>query len=90
MRQERVAANGRPGGAQRNKTGRGTARRAPTQSNDDSATGPTSVAEIYFSGRMALWAALMSGSGNTPRIRTATDATVSTATEAGDITTRTP
>src|SRR5207253_10727241 len=44
----------------------------------------------YFSGRMALWAALMSGSGNTPRIRTAMDATVSTATEAGDITTRTP
>jgi len=40
MRQERVAANGRPGGAQRNKTGRGTARRAPTQSDYDSATDP--------------------------------------------------
>src|SRR2546425_1522611 len=48
------------------------------------------IPKYYFNGRMALWAALMSGSGNTPRIRTATDATVSTATEAGDITTRTP
>src|SRR5256712_2343830 len=44
----------------------------------------------YLSGRMALWAALISGYGDTPRIITAMDATVSTATEAGDITTRTP
>src|SRR2546428_10465340 len=50
-----------------------------------SATGPASVAEIYLSGGVALWAALMSGAGNTPRIRTARDAAVSTATEAGGI-----
>src|SRR5439155_17460402 len=31
-----------PDGAQRNKTSRGTARRAPTQSNGDSPTGPVS------------------------------------------------
>src|SRR5207302_8967364 len=43
----------------------------------------------YLSGRMALWAALTSWSGNTPRIRTATDATKSTAMVAGDVTTRT-